>query len=158
MKTRTVSRILVVLALVFTGTLGAAAQHEQHGQAKPQAGSMDMSKMTPESAKGAGMMDGKMMEVCQEMKAQKESMKADMKAQAARLTEQMTAMNSAPDNTKVSLMAAVLTQMLEQRIAMDARKAEMQETMMQHMMQHMQMGKESVSQCPMMKGMKDMDE
>ena len=26
-----------------------------------------------------------------------------------------------------------------------------------HGMQHMQMGKESMSQCPMMKGMKDMD-
>ena len=46
--------------------------------------------------------------------------------------------------------------MVEQRIAMDARTAKMQEEMMQHMMQHMQMGKESMSQCPMMKGMKDM--
>jgi hypothetical protein len=27
---------------------------------------------------------------------------------------------------------------------------------MQHMMRHMQMGKESMEQCPMMKGMKDM--
>ena len=55
-------------------------------------------------------------------------------------------------------MAAVITRMVEQRIAMDARMAKMQEEMMQHMMQHMQMGKESMSQCPMMKGMKDMDE
>ena len=39
---------------------------------------------------------------------------------------------------------------------MDARKAKMEEAMMQHMMQHMQMGKESLSQCPMMKGMKTM--
>jgi hypothetical protein len=30
--------------------------------------------------------------------------------------------------------------------------------MMKHMMQHMQMGKESLSQCPMMKGLKGMDE
>jgi hypothetical protein len=28
--------------------------------------------------------------------------------------------------------------------------------MMKHMMEHMQMGKESMSKCPMMKGMKDM--
>ena len=48
--------------------------------------------------------------------------------------------------------------MVEQRIAMNVRMAKMQEEMMQHMMQHMQMGKESMSQCPMMKGMKDMDE
>jgi hypothetical protein len=29
--------------------------------------------------------------------------------------------------------------------------------MMKHMMQHMQMGKDSMSQCPMMRGMKGMD-
>ena len=56
------------------------------------------------------------------------------------------------------LMAGVLTNMVEQRIAMDARKAQMEEAMMQHMMQHMQMGKESMSQCPTMKGMKDTDD
>ena len=33
-----------------------------------------------------------------------------------------------------------------------------EEEVMKHMMQHMQMSKESISQCPMMKGMKDMDE
>jgi hypothetical protein len=62
----------------------------------------------------------------------------------------------APDSKKVGLIAAILTKMTEQRIAMDARKAKMQEEMMKHMMQHMQMGKESMSQCPMMKEMKDM--
>jgi hypothetical protein len=36
---------------------------------------------------------------------------------------------------------------------MDARKAEMEGKMMTHTMQHVQMGKESMSQCPMMKGM-----
>ena len=158
MKTKIVSMIVTIFALAFTSAISAAAQPEQHGQVKPQSGSMDTSKMKQAPAKGGGMMDGKMMEGCQEMKAQKESIKADMKAQDARLTEQMTAMNRAPDNTKVPLMAAVLTQMVEQRIAMDARKAKMEEAMMKHMMQHMQMGKESMSQCPMMKGMKDMDE
>jgi hypothetical protein len=29
----------------------------------------------------------------------------------------------------------------------------MEDEMMKHMMEHMQMGKESMSQCPMMKGM-----
>jgi hypothetical protein len=43
--------------------------------------------------------------------------------------------------------------MEEQRIAMDARKAKMEDEMMKHMMEHMQMGKKSMSQCPMMKGM-----
>jgi hypothetical protein len=66
-------------------------------------------------------------------------------------------MNRAPEDQKTDLMAAVLTHMVERRIAMDARKAQMEEAMMQHMMQHMQMGKESMSQCPMMTGMKEMD-
>ena len=67
-------------------------------------------------------------------------------------------MNRAEKDKKVDLMAAIVTDMEEQRISMDARKAKMDEEMMQHMMQHMQMGKESMSQCPMMKGMKDMDD
>lgn len=41
---------------------------------------------------------------------------------------------------------------------MNARMAKMQEEMMQQMMADMQMGKESMSKCPMMKGMMDMDE
>src|ERR1035437_4606323 len=109
-----------------------------------------------EPAEGKMMMEGKMKEQCQKMKEQKQKMKEDMKAQDAELTEQVAKMNSAPEDKKMSLMADVITHMAEQRIAMDARKAKMEEEMMQHMMQHMQMGKESMSQCPMMKGMKDM--
>ena len=67
-------------------------------------------------------------------------------------------MNRAPKDKKVGLMATALTGMVQQRITMDARKAQMEDAMMKHMMQHMQMGKESMSQCPMMKSMKDMDE
>lgn len=111
-----------------------------------------------EPAKGGNMTKAKMMEHCQEMKEQKQKMKEDMKAQDAQLTEQLTAMNRAPEDRKTGLMAAVLTHMVEQRITMDARKAKVEEEMMKHMMQHMQMGKESMSQCPMMKDMKDMDE
>ena len=109
-----------------------------------------------EPADGKVMMEGKMMERCQEMKEQKQKMKDDMKVQDAQLTEQLAEMNRAPEDKKMGLMAAVITHMVEQRIAMDAQKAKMEEAMMQHMMQHMQMGKESMSQCPMMKGMKDM--
>ena len=100
----------------------------------------------------------KMMERCQEMKEQQQKMKEDMKAQDAQLTEHLAEMNRAPEDKKMDLMAAVITQMVEQRIAMDARKAKMEDEMMQHMMQHMQMGKESMSQCPMMKGMKGTEE
>jgi len=111
-----------------------------------------------EPAEGKNMTEAKMMERCEEMKEQKQKMMEAMKAQDAELTEQLTKMNSAPEDKKMSLMAAVITHMVEQRITMDARKAKMEEEMMKHMMQHMQMGKESISQCPMMKGMKDMDE
>ena len=94
---------------------------------------------------------------CEDMMEQKKKMAADMKTQDAALTELVAKMNRAPEDKKMGLMAAVLNHSVEQRITMDARKAKMEEAMMQHMMQHMQMGKDSMAQCPMMKGMKDMD-
>lgn len=103
------------------------------------------------------MMEGKMMEHCKAMKEQKEKMMADMRAQDAALTAQVAEMNSAPEKKKLDLMSAIVTHMVKQQSAMNARKAKMEEAMMQHMMGHMQMGKESMSQCPMMKGMKGMD-
>ena len=109
-------------------------------------------------AQGKGMTDAKMMEHCQEMQEQKQKMQADMMAQGAQLTEQITEMNRAPADQKLDLMAAILTRMEAQKLTMDARKAKMEVAMMQHMMQHMQMGKDSMAQCPMMKGMKGMEE
>ena len=117
---------------------------------------------SPLHAQSTGPAEGKpmtataMMERCEEMQQQKQSLNDDIKAQNAQLTKQLANMNRAPEDQKTDLMAAVLTRMVEQRIAMDARKAQMEEAMMQHMMLHMQMGKESMSQCPLMKGMKDM--
>jgi hypothetical protein len=111
-----------------------------------------------EPAEGNNMTEAKMMEHCQMMKEQKQKMMEDMKAQDAELAEQVARMNSAPEDKKLGLIAAVVTRMVEQRTAMNARMADMQEKMMIHMMEHMQMGKESMSQCPMMKGMKGMDE
>lgn len=67
-------------------------------------------------------------------------------------------MNSAPENKKLGLMAAVATRIAEQRTAMNVRMEKMHSGMMEHMMQHMGMGKDSMAQCPMMKGMGDMDE
>ncbi len=113
------------------------------------------------SAEPAGekkMTAAKMMECCQEMKAQRQKMMAEMKAQDAELAAQVAKLNSAPEDQKMGLMAAVITQMVEQRTAMNARMEKMQDEMMKHMMQHMQMGGESMSQCPMMKDMGGMDE
>ena len=110
------------------------------------------------AAEGKNMMGSKMMEHCKEMMEQKEKMTADMKAQDAQLTERIGKMNRAPEDKKMGMMSAILTEMVEQKTAMDARKAKMEDEMMKHMMQHMQMGKDSMSQCPMMKGMKNMGE
>ena len=109
-----------------------------------------------EPTDGKMMMDTNMTQRCQVMKEQKEKMMADMKAQDAELSAQVAKMNSAPESEKLGLLSAIVTHMVEQRTAMDARKAKMDDAMMQHMMQHMQAGKESMSQCPMMKGMNGM--
>jgi len=110
-----------------------------------------------EPAEGTMMMGGTMMERRQAMKEQKQKMMEDMKAQDAELTGEVARMNSAPEDKKLGLIASVVTRMVEQRTAMHERMAKMQEEMMKHMMEHMQMGKESMSKCPMMKGMKGMD-
>ena len=107
--------------------------------------------LAAEHGDGKPMAEGKGMEGCQAMKAEKQKLKEDMETQNAALTEQVAKMNSAPEDKKVALMAAVITTETEQRIAMDARKAKLHEKMMQHMMQHMQSGKESMANCPMAK-------
>ena len=96
-----------------------------------------------------------MRECCQAMQQQKEKLMAEMKAQDAELAAQVTAMNNAPDDKKLGLIASVVSHIVDQRIAMTARMEKMHEQMMGHMMQHMSMGKESMSDCPMMKGMDD---
>jgi hypothetical protein len=114
-----------------------------------------------EMAPGQSMTEGKMMENCQEMKAEHQKMMEEMKAQDAELTEQVAKMNSASGDQKIGLMAGILTRMVEQRSAMTGRMEAMKAKMMKHMMQHMEMGKESMAKCPMMgemKGMKNMGE
>lgn len=111
-----------------------------------------------ESADGKEMMKGKMMEGCSEMMQAKQKMMEEMKAQDAELTKLVAGMNSAPEAKKLALTANVVTRMVEQQSAMHTKHEAMQAKMMQHMMGHMEMGKESVAQCPMMKGMKGMDE
>ena len=139
---------LVLTLTLATGFLSACTGH------RADAGPVALSSVQGQSVEPA---EDKMMTRCQQMQEQKQKMMADMKAQDAALTEQIATMNSASKDKKMRLMAAVITSMVEQRIAMDARKAKMEEEMMQHMMQHMQMGKNSMAQCPMMQGMKDMD-
>jgi phage-related tail protein len=112
-------------------------------------------------AQSADPIDGKrdpMVERCQEMKEQKQKLMAEIKAQDAELTAQLAMMNSAPEGQKLTLLAAVVTRMVEQRIAMNARMEKLHEQMMQHIVEHLQLGKDSLSQCPMIKGMGEIGE
>ena len=109
-----------------------------------------------EPAEGKEMkMESKMMEKCEEMKKEKQKMQAEMKAQDAELTAAVATMNSAAADKKLDLLAGVVTQLVDQRTAMHVQMAKMEEKMMKHMMGHMEMGKESMSKCPMMKDMNE---
>jgi hypothetical protein len=141
------SSLAWALALVIWSPVQAQAAEPAKGKMMMEGKMMD-----------GKMMEGKMMERCEEMKAQRDKMMAEMKAQDADLTAQVARMNSAPDNKKLDLIAAVVTRMAEQRTAMHARMEKMHSGMMEHMTQHMQMGKDSMAQCPMMKGMGATDE
>jgi hypothetical protein len=109
------------------------------------------------AAESVPMTPATMMQHCMEMQQQMQQMATARKAQDAVLAEQIAKVNSAPDGQKVALLTSTVTLLYEQRMAMDARVARMGDEMTRHMMQHMQMGRESMSGCPMMKGMAGMD-
>ncbi len=105
-----------------------------------------------DSADGAKLTESQMAEHCREIRDQKLQIRADIKAQDVRLTERLAELNGATDEKKVGLMAAVLTSVIEQRIAMDVRRAKLDDGMSRHWMQHSQLGKDSMSTCPMCSG------
>jgi vacuolar-type H+-ATPase subunit I/STV1 len=96
---------------------------------------------------------GQMMERCKAMMERRQQMLAEMKAMDTELDKLVAEMNSAPESKKADAVAAVVSKMVEQRKAMHEKMQEMQMRMTQHMTEHMQAGKESMSQCPMMKEM-----
>ena len=156
------SLLRIGLSSGFAFALAFAAWHPGTAQAqdetkpmKPMNGGEHQMMVKPVNtpAEGKEMMEGKMTANRQKMMQQKQKMMEEMKAQDAELIKQVAQMNSAPSGKKIGLMAGIVTRIVEQRMAMDERKAKMEE-----MMQHMQMGKESMAQCPMMKGMKGMDD
>ncbi len=142
----TTSRILPVLALAAALTAsGALAQ-----QTQPKAG---------KAPAKSGMMSGNMGDQCKQMMAMHTQMMADMKAMDSSLNQKVAAMNAAKGNAKVDAMAAVINEMATQRTQMMSKMSGMQDQMMAHMREHMaQSGsaamKQSMAQCPMMKGMK----
>src|SRR5690349_6184950 len=83
-----------------------------------------------EPLEGKMMMDGKMMDRCQDMMKQRQKLHEEVSAQDAKLKAEVAAMNSASDAKKPELMAAVVTQLVEQRTEMHARMGKMQDDMM----------------------------
>ena len=92
------------------------------------------------------------MKSCQAMTAEKQKLAKDLQAQDAELNRQVARMNRAPANRKMDLMAAIITRLVTQCTVTNARQAKLQEGMIQHVAQHIQMGKESLSQCAVIKG------
>jgi hypothetical protein len=130
------------LALAFAIWLPATARAQD--EMKPMKGSEHMMM---------GSSTNTLTQSCQAMMQMHQKMMDEMKTQDAALTEQVAKMNSAPENEKTAMMADIVTKMVEQRTANNAKMEKMHAQMMQHMMEHMEMGKESMMQCPMMKGM-----
>jgi hypothetical protein len=149
MKTQALKNRLFDSSLALFLTAASLAPMSSSWSAEPEAGNKPMME---------GKMEGKMKEQCQEMKDAKEKMSAKMKEQDADLATKVAAMNAAPADQKQALMAGLITTLVGEHTAMHEEKAKMEEKMMKHMMEHMQMGKKSMSECPMMKGMKDHSE
>jgi hypothetical protein len=97
--------------------------------------------------------DMKMMDHCQAMQTQRQKQQTDMHYQADQLAAKLEIMERAPREDRLELLAAVVTLMAQQQSSRNAHQAKMEESMMKHMMEHMEMGKESLAQCPLMKGM-----
>ena len=138
-------------ALTIAIAAGLATTASLAQQNQPKAG-------TQPNAAQSGMMTGKMADQCKQMMAMHNRMMADRKAMDEALDRKVAAMNSATGSAKVDAMAAVINEMVAQRKQMMSKMSGMQEQMMAHMAEHMaQSGnaamRQSMAQCPMMKGM-----
>ncbi len=102
--------------------------------------------------------DEPMTEQCEALKDAKTKMVADMRAENLELTTQISKMNGASQDKKLDLLAAIVTRAVEQRTAMAPRMEKMESDMLKHLMQHMLRGRDSLVQCPLMKGLKDIDD
>ena len=103
-------------------------------------------------------MSGNMGDQSKQTMAMHTQMIADMNTMDSSLDQKVAAMNAAKGNSKVDAMAAVINEMATQRTQMMAKMSGMRDQMMAHMGQHMAQArstaiKQSMAQCPMMKGM-----
>jgi hypothetical protein len=97
-------------------------------------------------AAGSGDMD------CKEMMAKPVQMMADMKAIDTELDHKVAAMNEATGGSRVEAMAAVINELVSQRKAMQAKMIAMHSGMTDHMGGATSPQQDSMSECPMMKG------
>ena len=145
-------KMVRISTLVLSGVMlatGLFAQTQTHSHDHPAQPSTPGGKQVPAKP---GTMDEKMMAHCMEMMQKHDQMQAEIKAQDARIDDLVTKMNTSTGGERVEAMAAVITELSAQRKVRQGKMAAMQADMMQHMMEHMQMGKQSMSMCPMMKG------
>jgi hypothetical protein len=138
-----------------------ATVHKTHGDGKTAGNrsgvpnfALTVTSSAPRLIEGFALAESKIMERCRELKEQKQRLAEDIKSQDAVLLELVSKMNSVTGAKKLDLLAALLTYMVQQRIVLDARRAKLERETMKHSLQHMQLAKESLSQCPLMKGMK----
>ena len=117
------------------GDGAAMVSEEQHGDPAS----------TPAAA--SGDMD------CKEMMAKPGQMMADMKAIDTQLDQKVAAMNEATGGSRVEAMAAVINELASQRKAMQAKMIAMHSGMTGHMGGATSPQQDSMSECPMMKGM-----
>lgn len=99
---------------------------------------------------------GKPMQNCMMMTGMQKQMHGRMQAMDAELDRLVAAMNKAKGSKKTDAIAAVLNRLVSQRKTQRNQMMGMEMGMMGHMMEHMQSGKDSLNQCPMMKGMMGM--
>lgn len=147
MKTIRLS-LLIAAGIVLATSL--VAQTPPHSQPHP---SQKAGSQKPQSQNRSSATKQQMMAHCRGMMDKHKQMQADMKAMDKKLDGLVATMNAATGTKKVEATAAVVNAMVAQRKATHEKMSAMQTGMMGHMMEHMQMGKDSMSMCPMMQKM-----
>lgn len=94
-----------------------------------------------------------MRERCQAMLKQHQAMHSKRQAMDDELDELVAQMKEAQGDEKIDAISTVVEKLVEQRRAMHAMMPQMRMQTMRHMMEHMRAGKESMTDCPFMKGM-----
>ena len=144
MKTTFVSGICALTLLVTPVMAQTPPQQQQPPKTPP---AQQEHQHPPDQA------GGDMAARCQAMMKDHDKMMADMKAADQKLDPLVAKMNAATGQAKTDATAATVTELVAQRKQRHEMMMKMQHGAMTHMMEHMQAGPQSMSNCPMMKGM-----